>query len=98
MEPGPGNTITDVAGVRVGHVTLIRGDGPLRVGEGPVRTGVTVIVPHDGEVWTEPVLPGRIGSTATASSPGWSGSASTGCSAEPSASPTRIASGRSGMG
>ena len=58
MEPGPGNAITDVAGVRVGHTTLISGDGPLRVGEGPVRTGVTVIVPHDGDIWTEPVFAG----------------------------------------
>ena len=43
--PGPNNAITDVAGVSVGHTTLIEGDGPLRVGQGPVRTGVTVIVP-----------------------------------------------------
>jgi D-aminopeptidase len=43
--PGPHNAITDVPGVRVGHTTLIEGDGPLVVGEGPVRTGVTVIVP-----------------------------------------------------
>jgi D-aminopeptidase len=56
--PGPLNAITDVAGVRVGHVTLIGGDGPLVVGEGPVRTGVTVIVPHDGDVWSEPVFAG----------------------------------------
>lgn len=48
LPPGPLNAITDVPGVRVGHSTIIRGDGPLRVGEGPVRTGVTVIVPHDG--------------------------------------------------
>jgi len=58
MEPGLHNAITDVSGVRVGHVTLIRGDGPLRVGEGPVRTGVTVIVPHDGDIWTEPLFAG----------------------------------------
>jgi D-aminopeptidase len=45
LRPGPLNAITDVAGVRVGHTTLISGDGPLRVGEGPVRTGVTVVVP-----------------------------------------------------
>ncbi len=45
LEPGPHNAITDVAGVRVGHTTLISGDGPLVVGQGPVRTGVTVIVP-----------------------------------------------------
>ncbi len=44
--PGPLNAITDVAGVAVGHTTLIRGDGPLKVGEGPVRTGVTAILPR----------------------------------------------------
>jgi D-aminopeptidase len=56
--PGPANAITDVAGVRVGHATIIRGDGPLVVGDGPVRTGVTMIVPHDGDIWTEPVFAG----------------------------------------
>ena len=44
--PGPLNAITDVPGVEVGHHTIIRGDGPLRVGEGPVRTGVTAILPR----------------------------------------------------
>jgi D-aminopeptidase len=44
---GAHNAITDVAGVRVGHTTLIEGEGPLVVGEGPVRTGVTAILPHD---------------------------------------------------
>lgn len=43
---GPLNAITDVPGVRVGHTTLIQGDGPLVVGEGPVRTGVTAVLPH----------------------------------------------------
>jgi L-aminopeptidase/D-esterase-like protein len=43
--PGPWNAITDVAGVEVGHTTIIRGEGPLEVGRGPVRTGVTVIFP-----------------------------------------------------
>jgi D-aminopeptidase len=56
--PGPFNAITDVPGVRVGHVTLVRGDGPRVVGEGPVRTGVTVVVPHDGDTWAEPVFAG----------------------------------------
>ncbi len=56
--PGPHNAITDVAGVRVGHTTLISGDGPLVVGKGPIRTGVTVIVPHDGDVWAEPLYAG----------------------------------------
>jgi len=45
--PGPLNAITDVAGLMVGHVTLIEGEaGPLVVGEGPVRTGVTAILPR----------------------------------------------------
>jgi len=56
--PGLSNAITDVAGVRVGHTTLISGEGPLVVGEGPVRTGVTVILPHDGDIWSEPVFAG----------------------------------------
>lgn len=56
--PGPSNAITDVPGVRVGHATIVRGDGPLVVGQGPVRTGVTVVVPHDGNVFTEPVYAG----------------------------------------
>ena len=56
--PGPYNAITDVRGVRVGVTTLIAGAGPLVVGAGPVRTGVTVIVPHDGNVWEEPLFAG----------------------------------------
>lgn len=44
--PGPHNAITDVAGVEVGHTTLISGDGPLKVGTGPVRTGVTALLPR----------------------------------------------------
>ena len=44
--PGPLNAITDVAGVEVGLITLIHGDGPLVVGKGPVRTGVTAILPR----------------------------------------------------
>ena len=58
LEPGRHNAITDVPGVRVGHTTLISGDGPLRRGEGPIRTGVTVILPHDGDVWMEPIFAG----------------------------------------
>ncbi|ACZ39387.1 P1 family peptidase [Sphaerobacter thermophilus] len=58
LPPGPENTITDVAGVRVGHVTLIEGDGPLVPGQGPVRTGVTVILPHEGNVFREKVPAG----------------------------------------
>jgi D-aminopeptidase len=55
--PGPLNAITDVAGVRVGHRTLIEGSGPLVVGRGPVRTGVTVIIPP-GRVWEQPMFAG----------------------------------------
>src|SRR5216117_4351805 len=44
--PGPLNAITDVKGVEVGHTTLISGDGALKVGVGPVRTGVTAILPR----------------------------------------------------
>ena len=52
--PGPLNAITDVDGVLVGHVSVIRGDGPLRVGEGPVRTGVTAVLPRR-DVWFQGV-------------------------------------------
>jgi len=44
--PGPFNAITDIPGVAVGYATLISGDGPLVVGKGPVRTGVTAILPR----------------------------------------------------
>lgn len=45
-QPGPLNAITDVAGVEVGYTTLVEGDGALVVGKGPVRTGVTAILPR----------------------------------------------------
>ncbi|HEY5760408.1 MAG TPA: P1 family peptidase, partial [Steroidobacter sp.] len=53
-KPGALNAITDVQGVEVGHVTLIKGDGPLQRGKGPVRTGVTAIIPR-GKNSTAPV-------------------------------------------
>ena len=53
--PGPLDAITDVAGVEVGHTTLIAGDGPLVVGKGPIRTGVTVVHPR-GRQSTDPVF------------------------------------------
>jgi D-aminopeptidase len=55
---GAHNAITDVAGVRVGHATIVSGEGPLTVGKGPVRTGVTVIVPHEGDIGVEPLFAG----------------------------------------
>lgn len=45
-QPGPLNAITDLSGVEVGYCTLVKGEGKLRVGQGPVRTGVTAIVPR----------------------------------------------------
>lgn len=53
--PGALNAITDVAGVEVGHTTLISGDGRLAVGKGPVRTGVTVVHPR-GRATVDPVF------------------------------------------
>jgi L-aminopeptidase/D-esterase-like protein len=55
--PGALNAITDVAGVEVGQVTLISGEGKLVVGKGPVRTGVTTILPR-GKGSTDPVFAG----------------------------------------
>ncbi len=56
LSTGPFNAITDVAGVRVGHTTLIQGEGQLVSGVGPVRTGVTAIVPHTGDLFQEKVV------------------------------------------
>jgi len=55
LPPGPKNAITDVTGVKVGHCTIIRGSGPLKLGKGPVRTGVTAILPHGKNLLKEPV-------------------------------------------
>lgn len=55
LPTGPHNAITDVSGVLVGHTTLIEGDGPLRPGHGPIRTGVTAILPHGGNLYRDKV-------------------------------------------
>jgi len=55
IKTGRYNAITDVAGVRVGHVTLIEGSGKLVPGKGPIRTGVTAILPHGGDLFLEKV-------------------------------------------
>jgi D-aminopeptidase len=55
LPTGMHNAITDVSGVRVGHVTLIAGDGALKPGDGPVRTGVTAILPHGGNLFRDRV-------------------------------------------
>lgn len=54
-QTGPTNAITDVAGVAVGHVTLIEGEGKLVPGKGPIRTGVTAILPRPRGNW-DPVF------------------------------------------
>ena len=56
--PGKLNSITDVPGVEVGYVTLISGEGKLEVGKGPVRTGVTAIIPRGHESLNDPVYAG----------------------------------------
>ncbi|CDX13963.1 Peptidase S58 DmpA [Mesorhizobium sp. ORS 3324] len=56
--PGRFNAITDVPGVAVGYTTLITGDGPLQVGTGPVRTGVTAILPRPVGELVSPVFAG----------------------------------------
>jgi L-aminopeptidase/D-esterase-like protein len=56
--PGPLNAITDVSGVTVGHTTLISGEGKLQVGKGPVRTGVTAILPRGKDTMSNPVFAG----------------------------------------
>lgn len=55
MTPGKWNAITDVPGVRVGHQSVIFGEGALRPGFGPARTGVTVILPHADNLYQEKV-------------------------------------------
>lgn len=55
---GKHNAITDVKGVRVGHSTIVRGEGPLVKGQGPVRTGVTAILPNAGNIFNERVVGG----------------------------------------
>jgi D-aminopeptidase len=53
--PGKLNSITDVPGVEVGYTTLISGEGKLEVGKGPVRTGVTAIIPRGHDSLNDPV-------------------------------------------
>src|SRR5262244_63187 len=56
--PGKLNAITDVPGVEVGYTTLVSGDGKLEVGKGPVRTGVTAIIPRGHDSLNDPVYAG----------------------------------------
>src|ERR1700719_4700283 len=56
--PGKFNAITDVQGVLVGHTTLISGEGKLQIGKGPVRTGVTAVLPRGKESMNDAVFAG----------------------------------------
>src|SRR5438067_13845279 len=56
--PGKFNAITDVPGVEVGYTTLISGEGKLKVSKGPVRTGVTAILPRGRDAMNDPVYAG----------------------------------------
>src|SRR5437868_14377525 len=56
--PGKFNAITDVPGVEVGYTTLISGEGKLEAGKGPVRTGVTAILPRGRASLNDPVYAG----------------------------------------
>jgi D-aminopeptidase len=56
--PGPLNAITDVSGITVGHTTLISGEGKLQIGKGPVRTGVTAVLPRGKDSMMNPVFAG----------------------------------------
>jgi D-aminopeptidase len=56
--PGKLNAITDVPGIEVGHTTLISGEGKLEVGKGPVRTGVTAVLPRGKDSMNDPVFAG----------------------------------------
>ncbi len=55
LPPGRYNAMTDVNGVKVGHTTIIDGEGQWAEGEGPIRTGVTAVLPHDGNIFREKV-------------------------------------------
>ena len=57
-KPGPLNAITDVSGVQVGHTTLIEGEGKLVQGKGPIRTGVTAILPRGDRSLDDPCFAG----------------------------------------
>ena len=56
--PGKFNAITDVSGVLVGHTTLISGEGKLQIGKGPVRTGVTAVLPRGKDSMNDAVFAG----------------------------------------
>ncbi len=58
LPTGPNNAITDVAGVRVGHCSVWKGEGKLQLGQGPVRTGITAILPASDDLFINKVQAG----------------------------------------
>jgi D-aminopeptidase len=98
--PGPLNAITDVRGVEVGHQTLIAGEGKLKVGTGPVRTGVTAVLPR-GRASADPVFAGWFslnGNGEMTGSKDWMRSAENAGPARPPAWPAPAASGWAARG
>ena len=69
--PGPLNAITDIDGLEVGYCTLIDGDGPLEIGEGPVRTGVTAILPRGRDAANRPYWAGCFSLNGHGEMTGW---------------------------
>lgn len=72
LPTGPRNAITDVAGVRIGHCSVVAGEGTLAVGHGPVRTGVTIVEPRPA-IWRSPVFAGshRLNGNGEMTGLGW---------------------------
>src|SRR5207237_8166481 len=77
--PGKFNAITDVPGVEVGYTTLISGEGKLEVGNGPVRTGVTAILPRGRDNMNDPVFAGCLSLNCHGAIPGPHRDGSGGC-------------------
>lgn len=69
--PGPLNAISDISGLEVGYCTLIEGDGPLVVGKGPIRTGVTAILPRGRAAADRPYWAGCFGLNGHGEMTGW---------------------------
>src|SRR5512140_3328603 len=94
FKPGKWNAITDVAGVKVGHSTIVRGPaGPLRPGHGPVRTGVTAILPNPANVFEERVVGGGFILNGAGEAPGFSRRVGWGLAASPTVLTSTLAVG-----
>jgi D-aminopeptidase len=78
-EPGRKNAITDVPGVLIGHKTIIKDEGALIPGKGPIRTGVTMILPHERDIFREKVPAGVFVANGYGKATGISQILETGC-------------------